>query len=93
MQFKPNQRVAYYEVTGVSDPSPAATAEVGSVLVDRPRGMTTTWNFLNIETGEDGWIVGRRIGFARVDPATLKPVPEPALRGILDAKRKALADV
>lgn len=93
MQYKPNQRVAYYEVTGLSDPSPAKDLEIGNILVDRPRGPVTQWNFLNFETGTDsGWIAGKRIGFARVDPTTMKPVPEPKLQVILDAKREALKE-
>lgn len=85
MKYKPNQRVAYYRVTGLSDPPPAKL-EIGDVLIDRPRGEETQWDFMNMESGNgSGWITGTRLGFARVDPETMLPVPEPSLRTVLDA--------
>lgn len=89
MRLSPGQRVAYYEVTGVSDPSPSPSVVVGSVLVDLPRGKTTQWDFFNFSTGTDsGWITGKRLGFAVCDENS-KPVCEPALKVIMDAKRAA----
>lgn len=90
MQYKPNQRVAYYEVTGISDPNPTKNLEVGGILIDRPRGEITSWDFFNTETGRMGWVAGTRLGFARVDPETLTPIPEPDLQRVLDEKRAAL---
>jgi len=90
MKYKANQRVAYYRVTGISDPSPAKDLAIGGILVDRNRGEETDWQFMNMESGtESGWIAGVRIGFAKVDPETLKPVPEPSLQTILDALKAA----
>lgn len=84
MKYKPNQRVAYYRVTAMSDPSPASNLEVGGILIDRPRGEITQWDFMKFDSGEEaGWITGVRLGFAKVDPATMKPVPEPSLQTIL----------
>lgn len=90
MQYKPNQRVAYYQVTGKSEPC-AAKVDVGSILVDRPRGEITSWDFMNLRTGETSWVAGERIGFARVDPETLQPVPEPGLQAALDRIRESAA--
>lgn len=91
MQYKPNQRVAFYEVTGISDPSPAKNLEIGSVLIDRPRGEYTDWQFMNMASGtESGWITGKRLGFARVDPDTMQAVPEPKLQAVLDARKDEL---
>lgn len=87
MEYKPNQRVAYYRVTGKSEPC-AANIKVGAILVDRPRGEVTSWDFMNMRTGEHSWVAGERIGFARVDPETMQPVPEPALQAVLDEMRK-----
>ena len=91
MIYKPNQRVAYYKVTGISDPSPSSGLKVGDVLVDSPRGKHTQWDFSNLKDGgNDKWITGKRIGFAIVSPETLKPVPESKLQAILDAMREAI---
>lgn len=93
MKFKPNQRVAFYEVTAMSDPTPAANLDIGGILVDRPRGEVTRWDFMDLDTGTGmGWISGKRLGFARVDAATLKPVPEPKLQIVL-ARRASRAEV
>jgi hypothetical protein len=86
MQYKPNQRVAYYEVTGKSETCGAKVA-VGEILIDRPRGEVTSWDILNTATGTVEWIAGKRIGFARVDQVSLLPVPEPALQAELDRRR------
>lgn len=88
MKYKENQRVAYYKVTGLSDPAPSANVSVGDVLVDRPRGEETSWDFINTETGAETWIAATRIGFARVN-AELKPIPEPSLQVILDMLKEA----
>lgn len=91
MKYKPNQRVAYYEVTAISDPSPAENLEVGGILIDKLRGKHTQWDFMNMDSGTlSGWIVGELLGYARVDPETMKPVPEPKLQAILDERKKAL---
>lgn len=88
MIYKPNQRVAYYRVTGKSDPCPAQV-DVGGVLIDKIRGKVTTWNFYNSRTGEAAWLAGVCIGYARVDRETMRPVPEPALQAVLDSMREA----
>ena len=85
MIYKPNQRVAYYEVTGKSEPC-AAKVELGDILIDRPRGETTSWDFLNRETGDSSWVAGTRLGFARVGADAKQAVPEPALQAVLDAR-------
>lgn len=86
--YEPNQRVSYYRVTGMSDPSPANNLVVGSVLIDKDRGEETDWQFMNMTTGrESGWITGVRLGFAKVDPETMKPVPSPSLQAVLDIMR------
>ncbi|WP_143822665.1 hypothetical protein [Mycetocola reblochoni] len=90
MRYKPNQRVAYYEVTGKSDPCPARI-EVGEILIDRPRGKTTVWDFFNSRTEEPAWVTGELLGYARVDPGTMKPVPEPKLQAVLE-RRKSLGE-
>lgn len=92
MQYKPGQRVAYYKVTGLSDPSPAKDLSVGDVLIDRPRGKHTQWDFVNKETFEEsGWIVGERLGFAIVNEE-LKPIPSAALQEKLDALKEERDD-
>lgn len=90
MRYKPGQRVAFYEVTGISDPSPAKNLEVGEILIDGLRGKHTQWDFINLDSSTpDGWITGKLLGYARVDPKTLKPIPEPKLQAILGAKKEA----
>lgn len=91
MIYKPNQRVAYYRVTGKSEPCPAQI-EVGGILIDKLRGKVTNWDFYNSRSGATGWITGECIGYARVDPETMKPVPEPALQLVLDGMREASGD-
>lgn len=88
MIYKEGQKVAYYEVTGISDPSPAKNLEVGGVLIDRPRGKDTQWDFMNVGTGgEGGWIVGTLLGYAIVN-ADLKPIPSEKLQTKLDAMKE-----
>lgn len=85
MKYKQGQRVAYYEVTGKSDPC-AAKVEVGDLLIDRPRGLITSWDFMNMETGERSWIAAKRVGFARADNED-SCTPEPALQRYLDERK------
>lgn len=91
MQYKPNQRVSYYRVDSISD-GLDVSVKVGGILIDRPRGEVTQWDFQNFETGAASYITGTRIGFAKVDPVTMKPVPEPSLAAVLDIMKQAEAD-
>jgi hypothetical protein len=88
MRYVAGEQVTYYEVTGLSDPSPAKNLEVGAVLIDRERGKHTQWEFRNIETMEEtGYIVGKRLGHARVNDE-LKPIPSAKLQAKLDAMKE-----
>jgi hypothetical protein len=89
MKTKPGQRVAYYEVT--SNPEGGLPGvEVGSILVDRPRGAYTSWEIFTSATGTVVSVTGKRLGFAVMDTED-KPQPEPKLAAIL-AERKAARD-
>lgn len=89
MRYKPNQRVAYYEVTKKSEGC-TVKVEVGEILVDRPRGEWTTWEFSNAE-GDRFTIVGKRLGFARVpaDPDG-NHIHEPKLQAALEELKARL---
>lgn len=87
MAGKMGPRLAYYEVTGMSDPSPVESLKVGDTLVDRPRGEFATWEFLNTGTGvRYSWITGKRLGFGRQDLTTKLMVPEPKMQAVIGAR-------
>lgn len=87
MQTKAGQRVALYEVTALSAEAPSSIT-VGMILVDRPRGESTTWEFIH-DAGKTSSVTGTRLGFARVNADGKTYSPEPALQTKLDALKAA----
>lgn len=87
MNKKPGQRIALYEITAAPDNVPEQLT-VGKILVDRPRGESTCWEFLD----HDRTLLtihGKRLGFARINPDGNSHTPEPALQAKLDEMKAA----
>ncbi|MFC4225436.1 hypothetical protein [Lysinibacter cavernae] len=89
-RFKPGSRRAYYVVTGKSEPNPMSEIDVGAVLISDLQGPRGEWTFFNTTTGEESWLVGKLLGYARVNDDGETCTPEPKLQSVLDEMKAAL---